>query len=579
MLHSLIHRPAEQDLRELSALLDAPCFDLTSHGSDHQSLQRCVYEQLRIVNRWAGGGSALIADRKRLFGTLSFAATVSPALFHVAQAHYGVCLSTIKTLGAPSAELDHIVAGLDSMESVAAILITEVGVGCSHFSIETRAVFDPATKEFVIDTPNAGACKLTANVALDGSAKTGVVYAQLWSGDKCHGLFPFVVPLRNNRAVHQGIRIKPLDGDSALRMDYAMISFDGVRVPLANWLRDSASIDDQGVVTDPLGGSDQRLFRSLCAIGNAFTAGTVAAAAVARACVWTAVRYARQRKTAARMGTGRSLIEFRNQQHQLFTALAEAIVISNLAREIVDGDLAGTTASTVSTIPWAAISKMPSLAKVAAIAGAADVVRNCRRACGMHGALGANRFRGYEDLAIAYGSAGGDNQLILIELGRELASSDERSRTGEEAPAALAGPESLRQLARWEERRQYNRARAGLATLPLEAHADLFSTWNARLPALIDLGLTHARRVALEWLLAQQPAGQQGEIVFALATIYALTHFGASRPYDECDRMLAQAYDVIAQHLDALLASFELSPDMIDAPMAQDDYVDAYVSQ
>lgn len=577
MLDILIHGPVATDLRELSALLDEPCFALTARETDRPSWQRRVYEQLRAVNRWAGSGRALIGDRGRLFGTLSFAATVSPALFNVAQAHYGVCLRTIEALRAPSAELDRIVGEIDSLGSVAAIIFTEVGVGCSHFAVETRADFDARTGDFVLTTPHPAASKFMANVGLDGVARTGVVYAQLWSNGQCHGLYPFVVPLRSETDVHPGIHIHTLEGDSVLKLDYALVRFDGVRVPQTCWLRDDATIDASGHVNDPLGGGEKRMLRSLTAGGNAFAAGTVGAAAAARACVWTALRYAAQRRTAARMGRGRVLLDFRNQQQHLFTALAEAYVVSALAQAIVDGRDSAGKASAVATVPWTAIDQMASLGKAVAVAGALEVVQACRRASGAHGALGANRFREYEDLVIAYGSAGGDNQLILIEVGRTLAAGPAVPDVA--MPAVLDGTVALCQLAQWEVRRQYERASADLAQAT-QASDDLYAVWNERLPAVIDLARAHGRRIALECLLGTEAAlaGSEVAVLHAVGTIYAVTHFGGGLAYATRDRVLADAFAIVADNLEPMLAAFNLSPEMIDAPMAQDDYVAAYVS-
>jgi acyl-CoA oxidase len=40
--------------------------------------------------------------------------------------------------------------------------------------------------------------------------------------------------------------------------------------------------------------------------------------------------------------------------------------------------------------------------------------------------------------------------------------------------------------------------------------------------------------------------------------------------------VLEQAYDIVMGHLDRLLDAFDLSQTLIAAPMAQDDYIQAY---
>lgn len=575
MLHQLINDQDTEHSRDLASLLTQPPFDADRDEPDRFAMQARIYEQLRLLNRHAGGGTVLLADRRRLFDTLAFAATVSPPLFNVAQAHYGVCLSTIKTLGKPSAELDRILAAIDRLDSVAAILITEVGVACSHLSVATRAEYDPATDSFLLVTPDDDACKLMANVALDGVAKTGVVFAQLWCGGERRGLFPFVVPIRDRARVFDGIRVKALPGTSSMGLDYSLVSFSGVRVPRTHWLQDSADIDANGQFHDPLD-ADQRLVRSLGVSANATAATAVGVSAAARACVWTNLRYAQRRTSRARLGGNRLLLEFRNQQSLLFGALSETFVISHFARRLVEGQGNETMSSGMAAVPWAAVHRMGALTKAVTVAGAADVIRNCRRASGAHGCLGANRFGSYEDLTDAYSSAGGDNQLILLEIGRDLASSASSLPADITVPDSLEDAAALRQLARLEERRQHDRATHGLAIDAID-EASAFDIWNPRFPALLDLARTHGRRIALESFLQSVPADEDADVVMALATLYAIEHFGASLTYEARDRAAATAFEIVQRDLNRLLDAFGLSTDVIRTPMAQDDYVRAYV--
>jgi acyl-CoA oxidase len=576
MLHGLIYGPATNDRHDLIALLKQPPFDSESDDTDRDSMQRRIYEQLKLLNGWAGGGSGLLADRQRLFSALAFAAAVSPPLFNVAQAHYGVCLASIKALGKPSTELDRIIADIDSLSSVAAILITEVGVACSHLAVSTRADYDPVSGDFVLATPDASACKLMANVALNGVAKTGLVFAQLWVDGLNHGLFPFVVPIRDRERVFEGIHVRPLPGRSSMGLDYSVVSFTRVRVPRSHWLQDSVTLSADGRFHDPLGSTDKRLIRSLGVSANASTAAAAGVCAAARACIWTNLRYAQKRKTKARFGADRVLLEFRNQQDLLFGALAEAFVISHLARRLVDGEVGESIGSTMATVPWAAINRMGALTKAITVAGAADVIRNCRLASGAHGCIGANRFGDYEDLTDAYSSAGGDNQLILIEIGRDLASSQSKFSGDAAAPESLDNAAALRQLARFEECRQHGHASHGLPGEESDEE-NFFTVWNPRLPALLDLARTYGRRIALECFLDNEASAEDSEAMLALATIYAVKHFNGGLAYQTRDRALARAFDVVMRHLDRLLDAFELSPELIRAPMAQDDYVLAYV--
>lgn len=576
MLRKLIHGPGRGVHAELTKLLDQPAFQPRFDDPDRIAQHRRTYAQLETINEWAGSGSALLADRERFFSMLSFAATVNPALFSAAQSHYGVSLSSIKMLGRPSAALDKVIADIDRLDTAATILITEIGVACSHVSVETRATYDPQRDEFVITTPHAGARKFMGNIALDGVAKTAIVYAQLWSGGQPRGLFPFVVPIRDRDRVFDGIHIKALPGPTPLDLDYSVLSLDEVRVPRTHWLQDSANLDREGNFEDPLKDSDQRLVRSLAISTNASTATSVAAAAAARACVWTALRYASRRKTHARFGTDRRLLEFSNQQSLLLGALAEAYVVSGFARSLVEQQTIQGSTDRIATVPWAAVNRLAAFTKAVSVAGASDVVRRCRHASGSHGCLGVNRYGSYQDLTDAYTWAGGDNQLILIEIGRQLASAPLAPFDDPSPPEALDSIDAIKRLAIFEERRQYERVTAGLAPVQV-GDADLSATWERRLPGLLDLAKTHGARLAIEGFLAHHAEGADGDALLALARIYAVDHFGDALSYAARDRINLGAYDVVMAHLDRLLDAFELNTEMVAAPIAQDDYVDAYL--
>ncbi|HEX7634228.1 MAG TPA: hypothetical protein VF427_02970 [Noviherbaspirillum sp.] len=578
MYRQLIHRPNTSHIRqELMALLTQAPFK-TDYDLDCKAMQHRTYEQLGVLNRWAGSGSALLRDRDRLFSALEFAAIVNPSLFHVAQVHYGVCLASIKELGNHSTHLQKVIDSLDELASVCAILITELGRGNSHLAIATRAVYEPKTEQFVISTPDKAARKIMPNVALEGVAKMGLVFAQLWCGDKNHGLFPFVVPIRSERRIFPGIHITPLPGNSALSMDYAMVHFDEVRVPRANWLGDTATINKDAMLVDPLADISRRLVRSLVGSGNASTSTAIGAAAVSRVCTWTALRYAVQRNTMGQLGPRRSVLEFRSQQNLLFSALAETYAITCLANQLVaDSQASNVTGAASSTgpmtAPWATINRLAALTKTVAIGGAEAVILNCRRASGAQGVLAVNRFREYEDLVVAYASAGGDNRLILLDIGCDLARrSGDGSLPSVSLPSEFGGADALRQLAKFEERRQYERVTKGLAECQAGDKESL-PIWNPRLTAAIDLAKIYGCRVALERLLeSAREMGENGKVVEALATIYAINHFGACLPYETSDRALTCAFDVVLPQLDRLLDAFDLSPIMVSAPMASGDY-------
>ena len=74
--------------------------------------------------------------------------------------------------------------------------MTEIGHGSFVRGLETTATFDAATDEFVVHSPTPTADKCWIGSA-GQTATHAVVYAQLVSAGKHHGLNAFIVPLRD----------------------------------------------------------------------------------------------------------------------------------------------------------------------------------------------------------------------------------------------------------------------------------------------------------------------------------------------------------------------------------------------
>jgi acyl-CoA oxidase len=521
--------------------------------------QRRTYAQLDALNRWAGGSARLLIDPEKLFLALEFAAIVNPSLFHVAQVHYGVCLASIDLLGRRSPGLQSTINELDALRSVGVILITEAGRGNSHLAIETRAIYDPITDDFHLSTLAPSARKLMPSVGLDGVAKTGLVYAQIFSGGRNAGLFPFVVPIRDRHQIFPGIAISPLPGRSSLSMDYAEVAFTNVRVPRTHWLCDDTTLREDGTLVDPLGGGPRRLMRSLAVSSNASTAATVGAAACARAAVWIALRHTRQRRTVGSLSAERLVLEYRTHQGLLFGALAKACAITVTADEIVSSLRARgigrdtTSPGSPMSAPWSRINQSAALAKAICVDGADQVLRDCRSASGAQGLLATNRFGDYGELVEAYATAGGNNRLILMDIGMELAAGGDYRSEPALVPGHLRSVQALRDLALASERRCYERVTRGLGAAQAAGH-DAFAIWDPRLDAAIGLALAYGRRLVLESLLARAPVmGDDAPVADALAAIYAIHQFGNLLPDDVKDEALARAYDLVGRNLEALL--------------------------
>lgn len=130
--------------------------------------------------------------------------------------------------------------------------MTELGHGSNAAGVETTAIFDENTDEFIINTPHIGATKWWIGGAAH-SATHSSIYARLIIKGKDYGVKTFVVPLRDSS--HQlmpGVSI----GDIGSKMgregvDNGWIQFSSVRIPRFFMLQKFCKVSRDGSVTLP----------------------------------------------------------------------------------------------------------------------------------------------------------------------------------------------------------------------------------------------------------------------------------------------------------------------------------------
>ena len=331
-LRTFLHGERLAHLSDLDRLLDEPEFAPASPASDRERNLR-TYARLAAVGRHEGGSVELAADTERLNTVQEWMAVVDPCVSHAGLVHFAVCTWAIGALGRPGAYLTELTADLDRGRAAGSILVTEVGRSNSHIAVATEARFDAQSRTFTLHTPDDGAAKIMANVAEPGVPKIAIVFAQLVVGERRCGLFPFAMRIQTEDGPAQGVRVAALSDVPAVPLDYALVRFDEARVPFDSWLRDSATLDADGVFDDPLGGAAQRLMRSFAFAASAALGASVALAAAARASITIALRHANQRVTSGSLAPGLEVIGYSTQQWALYTALADAYATTFLVEQ------------------------------------------------------------------------------------------------------------------------------------------------------------------------------------------------------------------------------------------------------
>ena len=137
--------------------------------------------------------------------------------------NFGLFGLTVLNLGTKQ-HVDEYHQKIYKLEVTGGFGLTELGHGSNARAIETTAVYDHKTKEFVLNTPNEGAQKFwIGNFACHGNH--AVVFAQLHVDGVHHGVHAFVFRIRDEKgAPLPGVRI----GDCGVKigMRSASLSFE-----------------------------------------------------------------------------------------------------------------------------------------------------------------------------------------------------------------------------------------------------------------------------------------------------------------------------------------------------------------
>ncbi|WP_243082112.1 hypothetical protein [Streptomyces sp. 891-h] len=533
-------------------------------------------------------------------------ALADPALYMTVVNHYFLCLGSVvasadeRQQAAP--ELARVVEELESGRRKGVFLVTEIGDATSHLALRTTAEFDPGSREFVLTTPDPGAAKFSA-VGTPGSAQSAVVCARLRVGGRDHGVHPFLADLCDERRTAPGVSLSGALGAETLPLEYALVRFEGARLPYDRWLRGEARIDADGAFhepNDPHGDAGRALQRTLD-VGRALWATVPsAAAATARASATSTLHHSRHRRSHGRLAPEAPVLAYSTQQRAVLGALAEAFALDCASRTALDiwqqSEQARTEpnpspATETAFSPWAAVDRQLSAFKALAVAGAARITAECRRRCGLAGHLTVNRLSGYAGLAEAFGAAGGDNQLILLDIGRALAE--------EEAPAPADGtprPAGTDDPAwwLWTVSALEQRLTAGLRAALDERRqrdpdgTDHMDLWNPLLDQARQLGEVHTLRLAAQSVAeATRTAPDTDQDAAALAALYGtgqalrlagplqwtgvLSPGAAAALEAAADRQCAR----LMSSLDSLTARLAPPDALVPVPLAASDYAAA----
>ncbi|MGQ4402087.1 acyl-CoA dehydrogenase [Streptomyces hayashii] len=587
-LSSLVHGDSyRKSLPRLEEIFSPELFARPSGLAD-QDRYPLTYQRLRHINDRLDTDTPLLQQRDLLFPLLEWVALADPSLFYAFFLHHCTTVGSILEFGAGRDDLDDVLAQLASTDVVGALLMTELGHGNSNAAVRTRAVFDPDTREFVLTTPGPEAVKYPPSVGCPGVPRLGIVTAQLVVGEQDRGLFCFVVPLRDAAGPCPGVVIEPQDSAAILPLDWATVSFHGVRLPYRYWLRDSASIDSDGSFTDALSNPAMRSRQASRLIRYVWEVAVVGLAAVTRASAAVAVRHAHERYTNgtfAGFADPMPVIRYRNQQRTLFGALSAAYVAAMAAKSVSGPEPVGRSAGEIRTL-FTLKAVTDQLAE--------RVTAASRTASGVLGFSPENRFLDYQGLAHAFNAAGLSTQVLYLNAAWTMALGLDYQPPADEPDASqkrdLRDPALWRALTGARERRLHERLVAGLAAARAAGLGE-FEVWNDHFEPAEQMAEAHALRLLVDLVREETdalPDDDARRVARDTCALHLLGEIAAHSGWylaeglltaDEVEALpglLNQLCQDVAPHARDLADALDVPYDLVGAPIVHADYATAF---
>ena len=172
--------------------------------------------------------------------------------------HFVLYIFSIFTLGTEKHQ-KYIERAMD-LKDIGSFSLTELGHGSNARDINTTAVYDPSTEEFILNTPNDLSMKFWIGATADIANMT-VCWAQLIIGETNYGPHVFLVPIRDLR--DHGVLPGVVIGDCGSKIgnngiDNGFVIFKNYRIPRENLLDKFSQVMPNGEFKTSIKNPDKR---------------------------------------------------------------------------------------------------------------------------------------------------------------------------------------------------------------------------------------------------------------------------------------------------------------------------------
>uniref|UniRef100_A0A8B9T5M8 Acyl-coenzyme A oxidase n=1 Tax=Anas platyrhynchos TaxID=8839 RepID=A0A8B9T5M8_ANAPL len=358
---------------------------------------------------------------------------------------------------------------------------TEMGHGTHLRGLETTATYDPATQEFILNSPTVTSIKWWPG-GLGKTSNHAIVLAQLYTQGQCKGLHAFIVPIRQ-LGTHEplpGITVGDIGPKFGYdEMDNGYLKMDNFRIPRENMLMKYAQVEPDGTYVKPV--SDKLTYGTMVFIRSLIVGDS--ARSLSRACT-IAIRYSAVRhQSELKPGEPEpQILDYQTQQYKLFPLLATAYAFHFVGAYIKDtyrrisGDI---NAGDLSELPelHALTAGLKAFTSWTANAG----IEECRMACGGHG---YSRCSGIPDIYVTFTPSctyEGENTVMMLQTARFLIKSYNQVIAGQRVSGMVS---YLNDLSR--QRIQPQHVAARTVSVRINDPTSLVEAYKARAARLVE---------------------------------------------------------------------------------------------
>jgi acyl-CoA oxidase len=299
--------------------------------------------------------------------------------------------------------------------------MTETGHGSDVQQLRTTCTYDPATKTFDLHTPHQAARKdYIGNAAKD--ARMAVVFAQLLTQGRNHGVHAWIVPIRNADGTPcEGVTIEDDGPKAGLNgVDNGRLTFTHMTLPRESLLDRYGQVAEDGTYTSSIENETRRFFTMLGTLVRGRVSVGGSAGSATKLALDIAVRYGDLRRQFAAPGKDREIVinDYLVHQRKLLPALATTYALHFAQAELVGTmhDVQYKVHVQGQEIDEEAQRELESRAaglKVAQTWHATRTIQMCREACGGAGYLQENRLPHLKADTDVFTTFEGDNTVLL----------------------------------------------------------------------------------------------------------------------------------------------------------------------